>query len=475
MKSIRAALFIMSCGLFLFALLPAAHLGAEVAVDPPEIVISQFKVTSKDGQYFMLFNSSEEDVDMGTVQLVYYNNYDFSKATSSKIIGLTGRLPAKGYYLVNDGPLVLCHQLLVNSVSMSFSTTAGSVQVSKLEQSSPGAPVTSVVKDSVSWSKSDAAGAVTLPEVDEHLRRNPVDTSNNPIVDIPGDGSWQVIKASPEKPCEYISTIETDAQPVASVNLSFLASVPPPVTVLSVIRPVAVNTGPVMPASNANLMAPVVNEVLPNPASPQLDAEDEFVELYNPNSKPFDLTGFYLETGTTTKRKWKFPDGTILKSNSFTAFYSSQYSVSLTNSGGDVRLLDPFENAISSTKEYGTAKDGYAWALAAGEWYWTVQPTPGKQNVITAGTGGSVKSAGAISGGSTGDSSSTGSASGSQANVAGSSITAPEVTTLHPSSLASVAVLAVGYGAYEYKQDIANRMRQFRSQRAASRKASGKS
>lgn len=454
----------LSLILGLFILLPANAL----ATTPPQLIISQFKISASDGQFFMIYNNTDSAVDMSSVQLVYYNHYNLASATSSKVIPLSGSLPARGYYLVNDGPLTLCYRMLVNSLSLGLSSTAGSVQVARLTQNNPGAPVNSTIEDSVSWSKTAVAGVTQLPPSPQFLLRNPVDTNNNPVISDPGTGTWRSVSVSTTDPCQLTSLNVLAPPPVISASLLLLSSTPPPVSILSIISE---NSGPSLPASDVGLMAPVVNEVLPNPGSPGTDAKDEFIELYNPNDKPFDLSGFQLEVGLTTVYKWKFPDGTILSGKSFTAFTSAQTSLSLNNSNGQVRLLDPFGNVISLSEEYDSAKENQTWALANNEWYWTGKSTPGAANIIGEVQSTTTKKASTTSSGGA-------STKGVATNSSGSSALnsfdpeAPEVTQLHPSALASVAVLAVGYGAYEYKQDLTNRLRKLRADRAA-RRATG--
>lgn len=438
----------------------------------PELVISQFKVTSNDGQFFMLYNASDTEIDMSKVQLVYYNHYNLNSATSSKIIKLAGKLPARSFYLINDGPLTLCYRMVINSVSLSLSSTAGHVEVQRVSQPSLGGPLVNTTEDAVSWSNKTAApGAVTTPPTNQFMLRQPLDSTNSPSISTPGAGAWQPIIVDPANPCLYANPTITMPAPLISSNLLLLSSTPPPVTILSVISE---QTGPFMPVANIGLMSPVVNELFPNPGGDLNDAEDEFIELYNPNDKPFILSGFRLEVGLTTKRTWPFPEGTVLAPKSFQAFKSEFTSVSLSNSGSAVSLLDPFGNAISTAKQYASAKDNQAWALANNEWVWTLKPTPGEANIIQA-----------VAASPAGRKSSTSRSTEPNVKAANNGSTAtdtvaagaepiPKVAELHPSALASVAVLAVGYGAYEYKQDITNRLRKFRADRAARRALSPK-
>jgi hypothetical protein len=213
------------------------------------------------------------------------------------------------------------------------------------------------------------------------------------------------------------------------------------------------------------LAAPQVSEVLPNSAPPQTDADNEFIELYNSNSKPFDLSGFILQVGTTTIHKYTFPDGTTIEPKAFSAFYSSDTGLSLSNSEGRVAFLDPGGNTLGKTDEYVNAKDGYAWVRADGLWQWTTKPTPGAANVIIAPS----------SAGSSSKSASGGSVKGANTS-AGASPTAPSAaeantTQVHPLVLAGIGSAALLYALYEYRYDLANQLYKFRRYRAARRAA----
>jgi hypothetical protein len=231
---------------------------------------------------------------------------------------------------------------------------------------------------------------------------------------------------------------------------------------------------PVMPARDIGLTSPQLTELLPNPGKPQTDALDEFVELYNSNSVAFDLSGFILTTG---KRQYVFPQGTMLEPKAFKAFYSANTKLNLSNSQGQVQLLDPFGKAISSTEAYGTAKDNQAWVLAGGAWSWTTTPTPNSANVIKA-PAATKKKATTTSAKNKASAKSATAANYSPKGVsyvAGEHPTAESFNPLHPGVLALVAIFAILYGAYEYRTDVANRIHQFRIYRAARRENRRKS
>lgn len=262
------------------------------------------------------------------------------------------------------------------------------VELLALNQTTPGGLLASSLQDYVRWSKTAAAGAQTLPiNTAAFLLRQPVDAQNNPIVASPGVGSWQAVQPDATSSCSLVTTITAAVntlQPVASGLNQLLPSSEPPATIVSVSAPSNnVATTPSLPAADIGLMAPQITELVPNPLGTGNDSSDEYIELYNANDSAFDLSGFALQSGLTTLHSYLFLDGASLPPHSFTAFYASKTKLTLSNSGSQVKLLDPLSNSIAATDPYSLAADGQAWAFANGTWYWTTQPTPNAANVIT--------------------------------------------------------------------------------------------
>jgi hypothetical protein len=428
----------------------------------PSLTISQLKITSSNGQFVTLYNSTNSALNMSNYQLEYFNSFDLSKATSSKLIALSGTLPPHSYYMVNDGTLQLCYQLTVDSVSLGFSSTAGLVEVLALNQAAPGSLVSSSLQDYVGWSKSAAAGAQTLPtNTNAFLLRQPVDAQNNPAITLPGNGTWQAVQPDPVSACALVSASGAISTRVASGLSQLLPASEPPATILSLDAPTATAN---LPATDIGLMAPQITELLPNPLGTGNDSTDEYIELYNANDASFDLTGFSLQSGLTTLHSYSFPEGSNLAPRTFTAFYASTTKLTLSNASGKVTLLDPSANSVASTEAYGTATDGQAWAMANGTWYWTTQPTPSAANIIK-------QPVAKVSKASTTTKSRTTSATKhittkkltTTPAAASSSATAnqPRVP-IHSWELALVGGLALLYGIYEYRKDLASYLRKLR-------------
>ena len=426
----------------------------------PSLAISQFKITSSNGQFITLYNSTDAALDMSKYQLEYFNHYDLTKATSSRLISLSGTLPPHGYYMINDSSLLLCYQLTIDSQSLGLSSTAGMIQIMSQSQPSPGSGVVQVMQDYVAWSKSATSGAITLPaNTSAFMQRQPLDSRNNPAVALPGAGSWLSVQHDADNPCKLITTTSTPTQVASGFSL-LLPPTEPPASIENVSAEVPGAILPSIPASDIGLMAPQVTELLPNPAGTGNDTTDEFIELYNPNPVSFDLSGFHLQTGLSTLRKYTFPAGTTLPAKNFKAYHSEETGLSLSNIGSQVKLLDPFGNSISATPQYASAKDGQSWALAKGKWYWTTSLTPNSANVIKQ----PVASKKSKSSSKQKPSKST-SANSSKTNVGQASsygTDEPSASPIHTWTLALIAGLAILYGLYEYRADLGNRIYQFR-------------
>lgn len=437
------------------------------AADAPSLTISQLKITSANGQFITLYNASNTALDMSRYQLEYFNNYDLSKATSSKLIALSGTLPPHGYLMVNDGSLLLCYQLTIDSVSLGLSSTAGMLEVLAFDQNGPGAAASPVLQDYVGWSKTAAPGAQTLPtSTNAFLQRQPADSAGNPtVVGAPGAGSWLSVQPDAAEPCRLVTSGSNGGAPIPTGLSQLLPPAEPPLTSMELAPGANITSSPtpVLPAADIGLIAPTLNELLPNPNGTGNDSSDEFIELYNANATAFDLSGFGLQSGTTSLHVFTFPAGTNLPPHAFTTFYSKVTGLSLSNSGGQVKLLDPFGNSLSASAVYGSAGDGQAWALGKGKWYWTTSPTPGKANVIhqPAAKKTSAKSkTGSKSKTTAKTSSSKRTATGQPAN--NSSADEPAMNPIHLRTLALVGSAALLYGAYEYRTDLANRIHQLR-------------
>ena len=256
--------------------------------------------------------------------------------------------------------------------------------------------------------------------------------------------------------------IDTDNNLKDFTIIETLVATPTPVATLSII--------------NQGLSTIVITELMPNPASPQTDDKDEYIEVYNPNDSEFVLAGYKLQTGIKFAYSLTLTTQ-VIPPRSYLVFKSSESTLALSNTEGIARLLDVSGNVANQTDAYGAAPEGQSWAFIDGSWQWTATITPGADNILSgsaissaskvgtpkivagkAKTGSSVKSV------STSKSAKTSATNSVQSSIFKTGKDNP-VASLHTAILAGVGGLAVLYGVYEYRQDIKNALYRFKRYR----------
>ncbi len=120
-----------------------------------------------------------------------------------------------------------------------------------------------------------------------------------------------------------------------------------------------------------------INEIYPNPNSEQSESTDEYIELYNPNDFPVDLSGWLLKDSSG---KTFIIKNSSIEAKGFLSLYSSETNISLNNTGDIVELYSPNSELKDQTQDYGDAKEGLSWGLVNGEWAWNNSATPGAAN-----------------------------------------------------------------------------------------------
>ncbi|MDO8591783.1 MAG: lamin tail domain-containing protein [bacterium] len=457
---------------------------------PPGLSLAEIKITGS--EFVMLQNNTGATIsDLGNYWLYDFNNTDpTTPGTSSSSQQLPAASLAAGQTILlsADGG-VTCGAAVTAKLSISLTDTSGFLQV--VHTNFSGGVLTQTAGDSVSWNSSSSvtiynatAATITVPTTTaakaayvSYRYQN----SSSPSVFW-----WQPASQSSTNICQLNVTIAGVSTPGPNnPGTALLPGTPPPATIINVGDGSQTPDSSALPPADVGLAAPIINEIMPNPAEPQTDGEDEFIELYSSNDVAFDLSGFKLQTGTTSLHTYTFPAGSSLAPKSFTAFYSVDTGLSLSNTNGQARLLDPAGNSISQSDVYNSAPDGQTWALANGAWYWTTIPTANLANIISqplsvkslsVGTTVAAKSATkkATSTTATKTAATPKIKAASTTTSNGSSTPAAKnASPLHPLVLAGVGAGAVAYAAYEYRNDLRNRFYQLRRY-AAARAAAGK-
>lgn len=208
-----------------------------------------------------------------------------------------------------------------------------------------------------------------------------------------------------------------------------------------------------------------LSELYPNPASPQTDTQDEFIEIYNPNEFIVDLSGWKLQDDGGSEYIIK---SQAILPKSWLAIFITESKITLNNSGDIVRLLDPNGHVNDESANYGVTEEGLSWSHIGGLWQWAVSATPGAMNSVAyidtdpVSAVANVKKATAKK--STKKSSSpkakASKVKSTTANSAGGLMTnAPEAQSRQASSwwgwlLMGLGAVTIGYGIYEYRTEI---------------------
>src|SRR5690606_33923349 len=115
---------------------------------------------------------------------------------------------------------------------------------------------------------------------------------------------------------------------------------------------------------------------------------------------PVDLEEYVLETGMQYSYRFTLPNLSI-GPGEYLALYSLDTNLTLSNSEGRARLLDPAGDVLFEVPVYQDAKPDTAWAIIGEVWQWTTQPTPGESNVAAEDNGESASLSGEGRGGLT--------------------------------------------------------------------------
>ena len=127
----------------------------------------------------------------------------------------------------------------------------------------------------------------------------------------------------------------------------------------------------------------LITELLINPTLPLRDGVDEFVEIYNSGDADVDLEGYVLRSGSSLGNKAVL-DYVIIAPGTYLALSAAVTHLPLANDGGRVALFDPQGAAVGSEVSYTKAPLGQAYAWFADGWKWTLLPTPGAVNILSA-------------------------------------------------------------------------------------------
>ncbi len=338
-------------------------------IDYPVISELQTGTAESASQEFVeLYNPSGAAVSLDQWTLEYKSATSIDQPSSwLKKATLSGFIQPGGFYLI--APLTYLAIADAN-LGSGLAGTGGTVRLKSADAS---------IIDELGWGSANTSEGqpAVVPSAGQSLERLPgrLDDSAGNGTDT-GNNSLDFIVRATSEPQSSQSSIEIGTAGLGSSGGQLPTGDPGN-------PPADDQTGDILAPAPTSYLPINITELLVNPASPQTDANDEFIELYNPNSNDVDLNGYTLKTGSNFHDYYILPAQTIT-AGSYAAFTSSQTHLSLTNSGGAAELLDPAGGVVDQTALYPAADEGLSWALINDEWQWTLQQTPSEENVLVA-------------------------------------------------------------------------------------------
>lgn len=402
--------------------------------------------TSASEEFIELVNVSDSDVDMSSWRVEYFSASSADFEHPSRNITLHGILsPGDHYLLASTGYLT---DIANDTFSAGLAKTGGHVRLISATDT------TTTVHDLLGWGTAlHPLGSAATAAADGQSLQRKIEPSTGEFVNTANNA--KDFEAGTPSPQGHVPPpAEEEPAPPAE------EPAPEPET-----QPVDETPEPDPEINGPVLASPYITELLPNPAPPATDSDDEFVELYNPNSVQLDLTGYKLQSGASYNHNFTF-NGQTIPAQSYAVFYVSETKLVLVNESGKARLISPDSNVISETDLYEKANDGQVWMWDGALWQWSITPTPGKPNTLTLVAAKPAKTAAAKTTSAKKKSSAAKkvkSATTKKSKKTPAVAVAPiddsgeaAVQPIHPAVLAVVGGLALLYALYEYRHDMAN-------------------
>ena len=131
----------------------------------------------------------------------------------------------------------------------------------------------------------------------------------------------------------------------------------------------------------------IINEILPNPKGSDTAAPPggEWIELYNQSNQKINLAGWKLDDSISSGSKpYAISSEIFIEPNGYLVFYYGQTKICLNNNGDEANLINPQGKIISACSYQEKSDEQTSLARGKdGQWYWSVEPTPNKENLIT--------------------------------------------------------------------------------------------
>ena len=122
----------------------------------------------------------------------------------------------------------------------------------------------------------------------------------------------------------------------------------------------------------------LINEILPSPAGS--DAEEEWIEIFNPNDFEVDLSGWKIQDTIGKTKTYIFPKETKISAKGFLVLKRPVSKITLNNDEDGLKLIDSSGKTIDEIS-YQKAEEGKSYNRGEAGWFWNENLTPGAENV----------------------------------------------------------------------------------------------
>jgi len=113
----------------------------------------------------------------------------------------------------------------------------------------------------------------------------------------------------------------------------------------------------------------------------KVNRQDQWVEVWNTQTRTVDLSGWTLDTGVSKTVGYVLPPKTLLQPRAFLLLFRQQSGLPLDDGGGTLRLLGPTGVLLDSVTYTPLGPDASYSRDTEGVWHSDWPPSPGQPNL----------------------------------------------------------------------------------------------
>ncbi len=351
--------------LVIFGVLVQSVLSFSVSAESSDSVIISHIQTGVSGgatqEFIGLYNNGETEVDVTDWCLRNKGNIAF--ACLSSTVEQLFIMPAHSSALIvsrsfaDTLPLEIVPSLVYVPTSQSSGSLVGSNDTLTLVDDKGGE------KDRHGWTTAVATGMI--------FRRNL--TSMDPLIFMNGGSGedWGIV-AREGLPLHQVELRQNETADICP-NIAGVQT--------AISEDVTINDDGTCVLVLPPLPKIIITELFPN--APGSDDGQEFIEVFNAETFPVDISGYQLWIGLNPTKGLPLPVMTPLDPGEYRVITQALLPFSLVNTSGKVQLMNTEGLLMSESAVYDSPKEGQAWILVNDvEWQYSSQPTPGNINIV---------------------------------------------------------------------------------------------